>query len=342
MRPQVLRDEAHQQPPYARQTSPAIAAAAPPKPAAAWRRWAGHAFGVALLLVVGWFVVERARKIDWDAVGQALLGYPFTTLLAALALATLSHAVYGSYDLLARRYLGHSVPPLKVLGVGLVSYAVNLNLGSIVGGIGFRWRLYSKLGLDVGQTGRIFAFSLITNWSGYVVLAGLLLASGSFEPPPLLRLDPSLWQGLGVLLLILVALYVLWCELGRTRQLKLPWVKIDLPSARVAAAQIALSMLHWTLIGAVIWMLLPRELPYPTVLGTLLTAAVAGAVIHVPGGLGVIEAVFVATLGHRVPEGALIAALLAYRACFYLLPLAGAVGLHLALEAHARKHPQAK
>lgn len=305
---------------------------------ASWKRWIGHGFAIALVVAVGWLVVDRARKVDWHAVWEALLAYPVWTLLAALALATASHAAYAGYDLLARRYLAHRVTPLKVWAVGLVSYAVNLNLGAIVGGIGFRWRLYSRLGLDVAQTGRIFAFSLIANWSGYVVLAGLLLASGQYQPPPLLKLDPSLWQGLGAALLLVAALYVVWCEVGSRRKLKLPGVTIDLPPARVAVAQILLSIVHWMLIGAVIWMLLPRHLPFPTVLGTLLTAAVAGAVIHVPGGLGVIEAVFVASLSDQVPEGALIAALLAYRACFYLLPLAGAVALHLALEAHARKH----
>jgi uncharacterized membrane protein YbhN (UPF0104 family) len=333
MRPRTLDDEA----------APGAEAPAPRgvgdhQKRGQWKRWLSHGLGLALLAAVIWFVADRAQKIDWHEVGQALRGYPVWTLLAGLALATASHAAYAGYDLLARRYLAHKIAPLKVWAVGLVSYAVNLNLGAIVGGVGFRWRLYSRLGLDAAQAARIFAFSLVANWSGYVVLAGLLLASGEYEPPPLLRLDPSIWQGLGVLLLMVAALYIAWCELGRKRKLKLPGrVTLDLPPGRVAVGQVALSMVHWLLIGGVIWMLLPRGLPYPVVLGTLLTAAVAGAVIHVPGGLGVIEAVFVASLGDRVPEGALIAALLAYRACFYLLPLAGAVALHLVLEAHARK-----
>jgi uncharacterized membrane protein YbhN (UPF0104 family) len=315
------------------------AATAPPiaRRGGHWKRWISHGLGLALLVAVVWFIADRAQKIDWHAVGVALRGYPVWTLLAALALATASHAAYASYDLLARRYLAHKIAPLKVWAVGLVSYAVNLKLGAIVGGVGFRWRLYSRLGLDAAQAGRIFVFSLIANWSGYVVLAGLLLASGEFEPPPLFPVAAYVWQGLGVLLLLVAALYIVWCELGRKRKLRLPGVVIDLPPGRVAVGQVALSMVHWLLIGTVIWMLLPRGLPFPIVLGTLLTAAVAGAVIHVPGGLGVIEAVFVAALGDRVPEPALIAALLAYRACFYLLPLAGAVGLHLALETHARK-----
>jgi len=225
--------------------------------------------------------------------------------------------------------------------VGLVSFAVNLNLGAIVGGVGFRLRLYSKLGLAMAEAGRIFAFCLVTNWSGYAVLLGVLLASGLFEPPPELRLSAAAWQAVGAALLAAAAGYLVACELARGRTLKLWRWQVELPPARMAVAQIALSMTHWLLVGSVVWMLMPRELPYAAVMGTLLSAAIAGAVVHVPGGLGVIEAVFIASFGGRVPEGTLIAALLAYRMAFYLLPLAGGVGLHLLLEAHARRQEKA-
>ena len=47
-----------------------------------------------------------------------------------------------------------------------------------------------------------------------------------------------------------------------------------------------------------------RSVPYPTVLAVLLVAAVAGVITHVPAGLGVLEAVFVALLSHRAAERA--------------------------------------
>lgn len=55
---------------------------------------------------------------------------------------------------------------------------------------------------------------------------------------------------------------------------------------------------------------------------------------HVPAGLGVLEAVFVALLAHRVPQGELLAALLAYRA-IYLAPLAIAAALFFVVDAEA-------
>jgi uncharacterized membrane protein YbhN (UPF0104 family) len=323
MRGHVLSDDSH------RAGSPALTALA--------KRF-GHVVALVFLAAVCWLVIDRARKVDWHAVWLALLAYPLSTLAVALALATTAHMLFASYDLLARRYVGHKVRPLKVLGVGLVVYAVNLNLGSLIGGIGFRWRLYSKLGLDALQIGRIFGFSVTTNWSGYFVLAGVLLATRSFEPPPELGIPGELLQLLGIALLTVAALYLVACFTARKRSIELRGHHFVLPTGDIAWRQLALSMLHWSVTGALIYTLMPPGPDYPTVLGTLMCAAVAGTIVRVPGGLGVVEAVFVATLGDRVPEGALIAALLAYRAAFYLLPLAGATAMHFTLEALARRH----
>lgn len=48
--------------------------------------------------------------------------------------------------------------------------------------------------------------------------------------------------------------------------------------------------------AALIHLLLPPELFYPSVLGVLLISCVAGVVAHIPAGLGVLEAVFLALL----------------------------------------------
>ena len=105
----------------------------------------------------------------------------------------------------------------------------------------------------------------------------------------------------------------------------------------MAALQLVLSATNWMLIGAVVWVLLQHRIDYPSVLGVLLIAAVAGVIAHVPAGLGVLEAVFIALLAHRIPDTELLAALLAYRAIYYLIPLALACGLFIALETGAKR-----
>jgi hypothetical protein len=85
------------------------------------------------------------------------------------------------------------------------------------------------------------------------------------------------------------------------------------------------------------WALLQGQVDYPTALSVLLMAAIAGVILHIPAGLGVIEAVFIALLSHRIPEHQLLGALLAYRAVFYLLPLIAGALLYLKVEVRTRK-----
>ncbi len=74
--------------------------------------------------------------------------------------------------------------------------------------------------------------------------------------------------------------------------------------------------------GAIIWLLLAREVDYFFVLGVLLVSSIAGVIVHIPAGIGVLEAVFIALLaGEHVSQGTIIAALLAYRVLYYFLPL---------------------
>ena len=75
-----------------------------------------------------------------------------------------------------------------------------------------------------------------------------------------------------------------------------------------------------------------ERIPYAAVLSTSLMAAVAGVIMHVPAGLGVIEVVFVELCGHLADATDLIATLLAFRAVFLLMPLPLAIVVLAILE----------
>ncbi len=306
------------------------------------QRWFGPAVALLFLALVGWLVADHVREIDWADVRSALAAYRAPTLAAAAALVVASHLTYASYELIGRRYVGHTLGAVRVLGVGFVSYAFNLNLGSLVGGVGFRLRLYNKLGLDATQIARLIVLSLVTNWSGWLLLAGATFALRQIELPPAYAVSLGLLQALGVLMVALPLAYVAACFFAERREWAWREHRFTLPSGRLALAQLGVSSLNWALIGAIVWQLMPRELGFGTVLATQLSAAVIAVPTHVPGGLGVLEAVYVAVLGGRVPTTSLIAALLAFRALYYVLPLAVAAALHLALELSAKRRGKAK
>jgi uncharacterized membrane protein YbhN (UPF0104 family) len=168
------------------------------------------------------------------------------------------------------------------------------------------------------------------------VLAGLAALALPIVLPPAWSLGHRGLQLGGVWLLMLALAYLLWCFGARRRVWTLRGRAFTLPSGPSALLQLLLSCANWMLIAGIVAVLLRGRVEYPMVLGTMLVAAVAGAVAHVPAGLGVLEAVVVALLSARVPTPELLAALLVYRALYYLAPLGIAVGVYLVLESRAK------
>ncbi len=307
--------------------------AGPPAASRPWWPWVRRGLTFGFFALVAYLLVINARQIEWAEVGEALRRRPLASLLPAAVLAAASFGVYSCYDLLSRRYTGHDVPARRVVCTTFISYAFNLNLGSLVGGLAFRHRLYSRLGLGVGEINRIIAFSMLTNWIGYLLLAGIVFLLRPLDIPPDWALGSGALQVLGLALIGVVVAYLLACAFSRKRIWLVRGHEIDLPPLRMALMQIAISSINWLLIAGVLFLLLQRSLPYHTVLATLLVAAVAGVLTHVPAGLGVLEAVFVTLLSSRMPASELLAALLAYRGIYYLAPLAIAAIVYLFLEA---------
>lgn len=292
---------------------------------------------VVFLIAVAALLMTLARRVEWDEVWQVIAAYPSSTLAGAAGLAAASHLVYSSFDLLGRAWTGHRLPLRKVLAVTSVSYAFNLSFGTLVGGLGFRWRLYSRLGLGQGDISRVLALSLATNWLGYLLVAGVVFAAGVIVPPPGWDFSAGALRIAGGAMVLAALAYLLVCAKARRREWVLRGHEISLPPVRLAALQLLLSSINWMLMGAMLWVLLQDRVEYPVVLATLLTAAIAGAMAHVPAGLGVLEAVFIALLVPPLSRGEVLAALLAYRGIYYLAPLLLASGVYLLLEWQAHR-----
>jgi len=303
------------------------------------RRWPHlrRVLTIAFFVLVAVLLVSQARTIEWGEVFDVVRGYPAATLALAAVLAAASHLIYTTYDLLGRAWTRHGLPVRQVIAITFVSYAFNLNLGSLVGGFAFRYRLYSRFGLGNDVTTRVLGLSLVTNWLGYLVLAGGVFAWRIITPPPGWTLGAAALQALGVALLAAAAAYLLMCGWARRRDWTLRGHTLTLPPLRLALLQLLVSTANWLMIAAVLFVLLQQKVDYGSVLGTLLLAAIAGVVTHVPAGLGVLEAVFIALLGSSRPTGELLGALIAYRGLYYLAPLVLATGIYLVLEARARK-----
>ena len=97
--------------------------------------------------------------------------YGALIFMAGAALALLSHFTYGSFEWIGRHVTGHTLGRATTLGIAMTSYGFTLNLGSVIGGVGVRYRLYSRRGVEPGTIAQVVATSILTNWIGYLLLA---------------------------------------------------------------------------------------------------------------------------------------------------------------------------
>ena len=314
--------------------------------AASRRRWrlagriASVAFFFLVLGAIGWY----ARSIEWAPVLESLRAYRASTLALAALAAAASCVAYASFDLLSRPHAQHGLSWRWVMPVAFTAFTFNLNLGPWIGSLGMRLRQYTRLGIGSAQVLRIILFSTLTNWVGYVLLAGLVFA---IAPPKVLPEDWPIGQGAlrlaGCVLIAAAAGYLAACAYAKKRVYSIRKASVRLPSGRMALLQMALAGTNWAVMATVPWLLLGGAASYPMVLATMLLAAVAGAALHIPGGVGVVEAVMLGVLGHLIPHGPLLATLLVYRATYYLWPFALGLVTFFALEAAIRKRgPQAR
>ena len=303
----------------------------------AWWPWLRRGATIAFFGLIASLLVSQARNIEWSEVLTALEDYPLTAAWGGVLLAAASFTLYSTFDLLGRHYTRHPLRAPTVMAVTFVSYAFNLNLGSLVGGVAFRYRLYSRLGLGNGAITRIMSLSMLTNWMGYLLLAGAVFA---LQPPTLPQdwpLTTTSRRLIGAGLRVGVAGYLGSCAFSRRRVLRLRGHEVVLPSVRLAGLQLLMGASNWLIMSGIIFILFQHRIEFSAVVSVLLLAAVAGVITHVPAGLGVLEAVFVALLSHEMPQYELLAALVAYRVIYYLVPLTVAVVAYLVMETHAKK-----
>ncbi len=276
-------------------------------------------FAVAL-----WLIERELRHYRYSEVVAALRGLGAVQILEAVGLTALNYVVLTGYDFLGLRYIRRPLPYHKSALAAFAGYAIGQALGfPLLTAAPIRYRLYSGWGLSAVEITQVVAFYSITFWLGYLLVAGFALV---LHPPgvPLLHTRFLPTRLIGAIFLLLVALYVAWSVFGRRAVGRGEWT-FDPPRPGLAAAQLGFAAVDWVVAAGVLFVLLPGGVSFPIFLSVFLAAQLAGVVSHVPGGLGVFEAVVLLLLPGQATNPGAVGALLAYRAIYYLLPLAGAI-----------------
>jgi phosphatidylglycerol lysyltransferase len=314
----------------------------PPDTAARWR-WIGPI--AALLVFAGVAYVlhrELAHLQVRDVLGQ-FRSIGRADIVTALAFTAASYLLLGCYDLLALRYLGKRLSYARVAFTSFIASAFGYNLGlAAFTGAAVRLRLYSSAGLTALDVAAISGFGTLSIALGLFAIAGVSFVTAPERAATALHLYRPLAVALGAALLAVVAGYLSWCLFAR-RPLEIRGWALRAPHPGIAFAQTTISIIDMGLAAAVLWWLLPEaaDVDFLTFAGAFAVAVAAGALSHVPGGLGVFETVMILMMPH-VPASSLLGSMLAYRAIYYLAPLFVAAALFAIEELRTRVGPLAR
>ncbi|HMA12700.1 MAG TPA: bifunctional lysylphosphatidylglycerol flippase/synthetase MprF, partial [Steroidobacteraceae bacterium] len=291
-------------------------------------------------LAAGVFIVAVAAidhvlgKYHWHEVVAHLYATPARALLEALLLTMGSYLVLTYYDLLGVRNAGARLRWRTVATASFAAYAVAHNVGfAAVSGGSVRYRIYSAAGLTGLQIAQVIAFCTFTFALGAALLGGISLFLRPAIAGEVLHLSAAVAQGIGLALMGLVLAYIVTGYIRR-RPVTFRGARIQLPGPGMSLLQVIVACADLCLAAGVLYVLMPEGSTggYIAFLGIYLLAAGAGLVSSVPGGLGVFETVLL-LLTPEGPADVKLAAVIAYRVIYYLLPFLLALGVMLGHEA---------
>lgn len=269
-------------------------------------------------------------KVIASVIGDRLAGIPPGGYMLAALSTLVAYWALAWYDRIALIHLNRQrgISWLYIASCSFVTYALSHNIGvSVLSGGMVRLRAYTAKGLSTAEVAVLVALCSFTFAYGTIMLVGLVLL---VEPEILTPVADALgWReigrgaamGIGASLLAACALYVL----GSWRHfppLKIWGFELVYPRMPIVARQLVAAPME--LIGAagIIYFALPpdADVTFLVVAGAFLLSFSAGLLSQVPGGVGVMEAVFLAILPDVAPT-AVVAALLVWRLFYLIIPL---------------------
>lgn len=299
-----------------------------------WKRYFWPAVGLAAVAFSIWILLHELRGISLDDVWDSLMAISSTHWALSALSAVVAYAALAGYDHIALLHIGKRVSWLFVTLCSFTTYALSHNIGgSVFSGAVIRYRAYVTKGLTGQEVGVLvavcwFTFVLSTITVGAIVL---ILVPGLLDRFSDLGLRE--FSGLtGMLLLVPVIAYV-FCSWLNLRPLRIASLQIHYPRLPIVARQLIIGPLELFAAGAIIYFALPEagNPGYLVVLGVFLVSFSVAQISHAPGGLGVLEVVFLMGLPDMEAVDVL-AALLVFRLFYLIVPLIISLGVVLLFE----------
>lgn len=288
--------------------------------------------GVALLLFIVALVACRhlLNELDPTALRASLSAVSTFHILAAFGMTAIGFVALLGYEWSGSRYAELHLPARLLALGGFCAFAIGNAVGfSMLSGGSVRYRLYARHGVGVGEVARITVFASLSLGCTLPVLAALATLVDLPDAAAALRLSEPLLATIALAILLAAAWLIF--TLQRRRLGEQPYSNsllvglgsrvLRLPSARLAGLQLLITIADVSAAASVLYLLLPEAPPFGAFLVVYLLALAAGILSHVPGGVGVFEAVLLAAFSEQLGIAPLAAALLLYRLIYIVTPL---------------------
>ena len=302
-----------------------------------WKRIA-HVVGILVGIGVSgaavWVLWKQAQILEYDAVVAQFDQLSMSSILLAVGCTVGAYLTLSIYDSTAFRHIGRQMRFARILLVSFISYAFSHNLGfGAVTGNSVRYRFFSQWKVPLVDIAKVVVFGGTAYVLGIVTIAGLLILWNADALALATQLPVSSAYLIGVGAALVGSVYLGWSVL-KWPTINMKGVSLPPPGLGIVITQFGAAAVEWGFAAGALYFLLPVHggLDYWHFIGIFVIAYVSGMISQVPGGLGVFEAVLLLLLPDSISRETIVAAVITYRAVYFLLPLLVAAALMLAAE----------
>ncbi len=301
---------------------------------------ASEAATKALLDNAGFF---ESLAIIANIIGKKLAVIPAQGYVLAVIATLFAYLALAWYDRIALIHLNKTkgISWFFITICSFTTYAISHNIGaSVFSGGMVRYRAYTAKGLSAAEVAVLVALCSFTFGFGTILLGGGVLI---YEPEivkPLVPLSEAVTRMIGFGMIAFCLLYTLgsWLQL---KPLVIRNFKLEYPRLNIVWRQWIAAPMELLGAAGIIYFALPAESNpgFMLVLGAFLLSFSAGLLVQAPGGIGVMEVIFLKVMP-GLPATEVFAALLVWRLLYLLIPLAISIPVVLAFEKSQLAQPE--
>ena len=298
-----------------------------------YRHYFWPTFGILAVFFCGWLLYREISNLTFDSVVDSVGDISLRHWSLAVGATLVAYAALAEYDRIALIHLGRKIHWAFVMVASFTTYALSHNIGaSLLSGAVIRFRTYGSRGLSPGEIGVLVGLTTVTFLVGAMALGGLVLVLRPFVIQRFIDLPDWGAVAIGLGLLALVAFYLIG-SLFHFKPLTIGGFHLHYPRPEVVLHQLVVGPIELAAAAAIIYFCLPAagNPGFITVLGVFVASFSVAIVSHAPGGLGVLEFVFLTAL-EDMDHAHVLAALIVFRFFYLLLPFAAALVIVLFFE----------